>query len=661
MNSMLHPRVSPRLLSACLAGLLVSSSLATSAPAQEVLDLALGGEDVRVFSTEGAPSFFLTNHQKSVASGDLNGDGVADLALGGAGKWAAGYLTNPRAGEVHVLFGPLSEADPEIDLSIPGSFDVKIEAPALAPGTLGDHLGWAVAVADVTGDEQDDLIVSAPTDHGPGDARLHAGAVYVFFGPLAAGTVVDLATAAADLTVYGVDAGAAIDSYADFLGFAVAAGDVSGDGVADLLLGAPLADGPENARGDRTGEVHVVFGAAFDPGTVIDLATTPADVTVFGAGADDRLGYSVAAGDVSGDAIGDLLLNAISASGFDHRPRRGEVYVQFGPIESGTVLDLASHALDVRYISGPYYEYFGHGVTAADLSGDGVADLVAGGSSTWNPAIGEYTGAAYVFHGPLESSTQAFAADAADTTIFLPDVQLMHGGLKALTVGDLDGDRSQDLILGMPNADGPDDAPRKLGGEACVLTGPIAAGTLDLGATPAFLTVFGAVSSGKLGWSMATGDVTDDGVEDLLLTAPFLWTGGGGRGTGEAYVINLAPSNTPAGSGVAVHPVDATTGGTPVTLTFTEVTARGQTELTTTGPGPPPPAAFRLGAPPTYYQLTTTATFAGTIEVCIDYTAIRYGNENRLELRHREGVHWVDVTTSLDTGADVICGEVESL
>jgi len=119
--------------------------------------------------------------------------------------------------------------------------------------------------------------------------------------------------------------------------------------------------------------------------------------------------------------------------------------------------------------------------------------------------------------------------------------------------------------------------------------------------------------------------------------------------------------NTAAGNGVVVQPTDSATGGSPVTLTFDNVTQAGETELVTSASGPPPPTGFRLGSPPTYYELTTTAVFSGSIEICVSYAGVVFGNESQLGLFHFEGGNWVNVTTSLDTTADRICGVSTSL
>ena len=121
--------------------------------------------------------------------------------------------------------------------------------------------------------------------------------------------------------------------------------------------------------------------------------------------------------------------------------------------------------------------------------------------------------------------------------------------------------------------------------------------------------------------------------------------------------------NTPTGSGITTSPVDSTTGTTPVTVTFGNVTVAGNTTLATGPTGPALPGSFLAGNS-IYYDLSTTATFTGSAEVCITYDEANLAvPEGALRMLHYDaGVPgWVDVTSSLDTGGNVVCGTVTSL
>ncbi|HYL77589.1 MAG TPA: hypothetical protein VEU96_25470 [Bryobacteraceae bacterium] len=136
-----------------------------------------------------------------------------------------------------------------------------------------------------------------------------------------------------------------------------------------------------------------------------------------------------------------------------------------------------------------------------------------------------------------------------------------------------------------------------------------------------------------------------------------LWTTEIGRNRiGKATLIF---PNTPAGTNVVVQPTNQTNSATPVTLAFSSVSQAGETTLATNSSAPAPPAGVALGTPPVYYNLATTATFTGTISICINYTNITFTTTP--SLFHFEGGSWVDVTTSQDTVNQIVCGSVTSL
>lgn len=119
---------------------------------------------------------------------------------------------------------------------------------------------------------------------------------------------------------------------------------------------------------------------------------------------------------------------------------------------------------------------------------------------------------------------------------------------------------------------------------------------------------------------------------------------------------------TDLGFNVAV----AMNGGTRVadgaSLTFARVTTAGASTLVTGASGPPPPPGVALGKPATYYDVATTADFTGSVQVCFNYGQRPVSSpEKDLKLFSFDGGHWTDVTTSLNRGANVICGEVNRL
>jgi PKD repeat protein len=138
--------------------------------------------------------------------------------------------------------------------------------------------------------------------------------------------------------------------------------------------------------------------------------------------------------------------------------------------------------------------------------------------------------------------------------------------------------------------------------------------------------------------------------------------GGVGSATATITVLPDDPGATQPGADVPVAPVDPATGASPVTLQFSNVTSGGTTTVTSASHGAPLPNGFKLGNPPTYYDVATTATFSGTITLCFTYPEGKFQIEAKLKLLHQEpSGAWVDVTTSIDVNTNTVCGRVTSL
>ena len=134
-----------------------------------------------------------------------------------------------------------------------------------------------------------------------------------------------------------------------------------------------------------------------------------------------------------------------------------------------------------------------------------------------------------------------------------------------------------------------------------------------------------------------------------------------------AVVVQLPAVGTATDAGPGVAPVavqlDDGSGTSPVTMTFPDVTASGVSSLTTSENGDPIPDGFQLGLPATYYDISTTAAYVAPITICISYAGVSYRNEAGLRFWHYDSSipGWDDITTTLDTVTDTICGETNSL
>jgi hypothetical protein len=403
---------------------------------------------------------------------------------------------------------------------------------------VADKMGQSLTAADFNNDGADDILISADEADGPSDGRAAAGEAYIIFGSPTLAEDIDLATGAADVTIYGAEAN---DHLAEDV---LATGDFNGDEFADALIAARHADGPGNSRTDA-GEVYVVFGSAGMSGSV-DIASAQQDVTIYGADAGDLLAASAAAGDVNGDGNDDILLGIRDGDGpANARSNAGEAYVIFGSPTLSGAIDLAAGEADVIIYGTRASDHLGLSLASADFSGDGTADILV--TAPWAYGPGDpprLAGEAYVIFGsPDLSATIDTASSQQDFTIYGVDIQ---DELSNAAAGDLNGDGVDDIVLVAFRGDGPLNA-RPTAGDAYALFGPIAqSGVVDLALSEHDLTIYGVDSDDKLAqyvYFLTVGDFNGDGLDDILLgTAAADGPENSRNLSGESYVIFGLPT-----------------------------------------------------------------------------------------------------------------------
>jgi hypothetical protein len=320
----------------------------------------------------------------------------------------------------------------------------------------------ALVVGDFNADGIQDVAIGAPdADLFGSTFRQAAGSVYVILGRQNLPTVIDIAVSGptgASVTIMGAAKG-------DHLGFALAAGDINGDGRTDLIVSAPGFDGP---AGPDTGAVFTMLGSpAFGSISILDLGqSNTADVVIYGGASPERFGLSLATGDVGGPtahiaAIADILVGAPGVS----PQSAGAAYLIFGRTQFGNstrFVDLGDGQADFT-VRGKERQRLGTSVGVGDLNGDKAGDLFVGAPGADRPARTDLggpaiipagsTGAVFGVLGPITADS-VVSTEANQQSFSFYGVTSGDRLGASLAVGEVTGDSSDDLIVGAPGVAG---------------------------------------------------------------------------------------------------------------------------------------------------------------------------------------------------------------
>jgi hypothetical protein len=490
-----------------------------------VLDLATTAPLLTVFAGDTGD---IRNDVPSLAVGDFNGDGVDDLLVGARFGDGPDNLRED-CGEAYLILG--SHDLPSTIDAAKGQQNLTIYGEK-----AGDYLGFGVAAADLNHDGIDDVIVSSPTSWGVPDPdyRTNRGEAYVFFGRKDIGGIIDLANQATDVRIIAAEG-------FSLMGDSMATGDVNGDGIADLVLGAPFAGrdpgSPHGSHRTELGEVYVIFGSPSLRGD-ISIPQKQQNFTISGPEQYSELGDAMAVGDVNGDGIDDIIATAEAADGPEgSRPNAGVVYVVFGSRNLGGVTDTAQNQQDLVILGADAQGALGFFSASGDINGDGIDDIVLVAQRASGPDR-ETSGVAYVIFGSRHlKGTIDVAKGEQDVTIVAADA---HDLLSSCAAShDLNGDDIDDLMLGTGFASGPANQ-RDGAGEAYVIFGSHDLSTfIDLAQPTYDIVLFGAQSDDRLGGAVTAGDLNDDGRQEIIVAAVGVDGPGDGRQeAGAVYAIS---------------------------------------------------------------------------------------------------------------------------
>jgi hypothetical protein len=418
-------------------------------------------------------------------AGDVNGDGYADVVIG-AHLYDSGQTNE---GAAFVYYGAANGING-------GAHGTPLNAAWSAESDQAEaYFGWVVGTAgDINGDGYSDVIIGA---HRYDNGQNSEGSAYVYHG-----SADGLATTA-NWTGEGDQGGA-------HFGYSVGtAGDVNGDGYADVIVGAYMYDStPYNNEG-RSFVFH---------GSAAGLSTT-ADWTANGDQTLASFGCSVGtAGDVNGDGYADVIIGAYY---YDNgETDEGAAFVYHGSA-NGVNNDIDGTPLNAAWTgeSDQIDAYFGFSVgTAGDVNDDGYADVIVGATGYDDDQTDE--GRAYVYHG----SEGGLATDHAWTGE--SDQLGACFGTSVGSAGDVNGDGYSDVIVG---------ATFYSNGQSAEGAAFVYHGAADGLATTSAWDDEGDQADAEFGYSVGTaGDVNGDGYADVIVGAPGY--DGGLTNEGVAYV-----------------------------------------------------------------------------------------------------------------------------
>lgn len=383
-------------------------------------------------------------------------------------------------------------------------------------GPSGGRSFSKVVIGDVTGDGIDDVIVGGPTSvrryEEPPEIRDSAGAIYGFVG--GEGFFTDTATTAHGSPSFAFWGARALDQLAGFDDGRIALGDVTGDGILDILVSA--ARGACASGSGNCGRVYVIRGGSHLVGAGVQDMKVIADpvMAVLVAPNDGDGALPLAVGDLTGDGIDDIAVGHPGST--LGGAQSGAITLVTGGTLTGTItLSGGNVAATITAGAGARLGYV---AAIGDMNGAGADDLLIG-APAWDGPGGSDSGGAFALFAPISGSVNLSATPREWNARWQgANIRTYLG--RSVEISDVGGGTAPDILLGTPG--------QLISGvrygSVDVIAGPVSDG-LDTNFAVSFnnlsFRVFAKDSGDYFGWCLTTGDINGDGRPDLIGGAPF--------------------------------------------------------------------------------------------------------------------------------------------
>lgn len=417
----------------------------------------------------------------SIDSGDVNGDNISDFLINRS------PFLSPNGTLSYIIFGSRNPFMASFNLSSLDGFN------GLAINTKRvDYSFSSINHGDINGDGISDILIGNPYAPSIIDSP---GLSYVVFGSRSFPASLHLSNL--NGTNGFLISGNMTD---DLFGFAIGSGDLNGDKIKDLLIGAPSRTNYEPGHG------YVIYGSEtpFPANFQLNSINGSNGFVVDGIYA-SHVGTAISSGDINGDGIDDLFIGSWSSP---------TVFVLFGsqnPFPTHfNLTDLnGGNGFAVRGIA------YRVALNSGDINNDGIADLLIG-----NYGFAKGTGSTLVIYGSKNPFPALFEIDSLDgkNGFAIHGIEFGDNSGYSLSSGDFNGDHLTDLFIGAPRSPSGFDR-----GEGYVIFGsrsyPARFDLSSLNGHNGFM-INGIKYRDRTGYAMSCGDINGDQLADILISAP---------------------------------------------------------------------------------------------------------------------------------------------